>query len=147
MFRRSNINLDAPPNAHTYTSDGSSSGTSAGESQCSVPTQPSYAPAQSPSVRPFAPTPRTNEESEPEREGCGLPAFTALNDKCVYLKHPVLSHMNPRRGSTNGGEEIYLIVRNLLPAIVPYARFGRKVTPTVSSTIPQNPMNVLIPCL
>ena len=55
--------------------------------------------------------------------------------------------MNPRRGSTNGGEEIYLIVRNLPPSIVPYARFGRKVTPTVSSTIPLNAMNVLIPQL
>ena len=145
MLRHSNIIPDAPPNAHT--SDGSSSGTSAGDTQCSVPTQPSYTPAQSPSARPLAPAPRTNKESEPEREGSGLPAFTARNDKCIHLKHPLLSHMNPRRGSTNGGEEIYLIVRNLPPAIVLYARFGSNITPTVSSLIPQNTMNELIPFL
>ena len=143
IFIHSNITPDAPPNAPT--SDGSSSGTSAGESQCPAPTQPPYTPARSPSARPFAPAPRTNEESEPEREGSRLPASSARNDKCVYLKHPVLSHMNPRRGSTNGGEEIYLIVRNLPPTTKPYARFGANITPTVRSLIPQNAMNELIP--
>ena len=98
-----------------------------------MPVQPSRTHAQSPLSDPVAPIPRANEEPEPEREGSGLPASSFRNDTGVHEKLPVLSHMNPRRGSTKGGYEIYLVVRNLPPTALLYARFGCNLAPTVSS--------------
>ena len=83
---------------------------------------------QSPSSDPFAPIPRANEESEPEQQP---PATREIESEDEEL--PVLSHVNPKKGSTSGGEEIYLIVRNLPPSVVLYARFASNIAPTVSS--------------
>ena len=119
---------EAPPCTHV--SDSNSSGTSAGDSRRSVSAQPSCASAPS-SPYPFAY--QCNEESEPERDGRGLQASVARNNDSVDEELPVLSHMNPKRGSSSGGEEIYLIVRNLPPTATLYARFGCNIAPTVSS--------------
>ncbi len=72
------------------------------------------------------------EESKSEWDGSDLRA-TTLNDNAVDEELPVLLHANPRRGSTSGGEEIYLIVKNLPSTTVLYARFGCNIAPTVSS--------------
>jgi hypothetical protein len=145
IFRHSHLTSEAPLNA--CATEGSSSGTSAGDSRYLVPTRLSSISAQSPSIQPFAPVPRTHEEPELEWEGSRLPVAVAQNDQNIHSNHPVLSHLNPRRGSTKGGQEIYLIVRNLPPAVILYARFGPNITPTVSSLVPQNAMYVLTPRL
>jgi len=145
-FRLSRPISDAPANVHV--SDGSSSGTSAGDSLCLVPPQPSSTPAQSLLARPAAPISRSNEEPEPEWEGSGLSVSTARGNKRILANPPVLSHMNPKRGPTKGGEEIYLIVRNVPLTAVLYARFGGIVVSTVSCLLAQtlqNAMYVLIP--
>ena len=133
--------IDAPPNARI--SDGSSSGTSAGDSRCS-PVRPLYTSEQSCLADPIT---RANEDAEPECERGGFPPPIARNIKRAHESVPVLSHMNPRRGSTKGGVEIYFIVRGLPPTAVLYARFGRNIAPTVSTQltlVPLDSINVLI---
>ena len=85
-------------------------------------------------------THQRNEASKPEWEGSDLRA-TTINDNNVDQELPVLLHANPRRGSTCGGEEIYLIVKNLPSTTVLYARFGCNIAPTVSSLISSEPEN------
>ena len=121
---------DTPPNAHD--SDGGSSGTSAGDSQCSVSVQPSCASKQGRQCNPSAAIHQSNEEPGPDRDGGGLQAPTKPLDNPI-ADLPVLLHVNPRRGSTSGGDEIYLIVKNLPSTAVLYARFGSNIAPTVSS--------------
>ena len=128
-----------PPNAHL--SDSSSSGTSAGDSWCSVSGRLSCA-----SVYDLFMTHQSNEGSRPEWDGSGLRASTTRSDNAMDGGLPVLLHVNPRCGSTSGGEEIYLIVRNLPSTTVLYARFGSNIAPTVSSLVgsePENATNVL----
>jgi len=134
VFEHSHLISGAPPCTHV--SDGSSSGTSAGDSRPSISAQPSCTSAQS-SPYPFAY--QSNEDSEPEWDGSGLQASVARNNDNVEEELPVLSHVNPKRGSTSGGEEIYLIVRNLPPTATPYARFGCNIAPTVSSLTSAEP--------
>jgi len=78
---------------------------------------------------------QSNGESELDWDGNGFWASAAQNDNSAVEEFPVLLHVNPRRGSTSGGEEIYLIVRNLPSTAVVYARFGCNIAPTVSSLI------------
>ena len=120
-----------PPNAHL--SDGSSSGTSAGDSRCSVSGRP-----WTKLVYEYFNTHQSNEEPKPEWDGSKLRAAT-INDNAVDGELPVLLHANPRRGSTSGGEEIYLVVKNLPSTTVLYARFGCNIAPTVSSLIGSEP--------
>ena len=88
-------------------------------------------------------TRRTNEGPKPEWDGNGLWGSATRNDNSVDEELPILLHVNPRRGSTSGGEEVYLIVKNLPSTTVLYARFGCNIAPTVSCSIAQNPKNVL----
>ena len=84
-------------------------------------------------------THQNNEVSKPKWDGSGLRASTTRNDNTVDEELPVLLHVNPRRGSTSGGEEVYLIVKNLPSTTVLYARFGCNIAPTVSSLIVSEP--------
>ena len=84
---------------------------------CPVPAQPSCTPAQRSPPNPFPEVPWTTDESE----------------------LPLLFDVNPKQGSTTGGDEIYLIVKNLPSNGVLYARFGDNVAPTVSSLIGSDP--------
>ena len=80
-------------------------------------------------------THQINEGSKPEWDGSGLRASTTRNDNAVDEELPILLHVNPKRGSTSGGEEVYLIVKNLPSTTVLYARFGCHIAPTVSCLI------------
>ena len=134
-FRRSHGTPDAPLNARF--SGGSTSGTSAGGP---LPVQPSRTPAQSPEFNTFTRTHPAGEGFEPGWRRSGLPASTsARSNNRIHEKSPVLSHINPRRGSTKGGDEIYLIVRDLPPTTDLYARFGGEIVPTVSSPTGSDP--------
>ena len=104
-----------------------------------MPVQPPRTYAQDSLSDPVALVPRANEEPGPEREGSISPASSVRNDTSIHEKLPVLSHMNPRRGSTKGGYEIYLVVRNLPPTALLYARFGCNLAPTVSRWIGSDP--------
>ena len=130
--RHSHLIPGAPPSAQL--SDSGSSGTSAGDSQCSVLGRPVVKIAYESFI-----TPQSNEESKPEWDGSEL-RVTNINDGAVE-ELPVLLHANPRRGSTSGGEEIYLVVKNLPSTTVLYARFGCNIAPTVSSLIGSEPEN------
>ena len=70
------------------------------------------------------------------RERSSSPAYGIVD--------PVLSRVNPRRGSTRGGDEIVLIVSNLPPTMRLYARFGSNFTRTVSGMILLWLVNVLM---
>lgn len=94
--------------------------------------QPSSASEQGPLYSPSALIHHSNEESEPDRDEGSLQASTVQIDNPI-AELPVLLHVNPRWGSTSGGEEIYLIVKNLPSTAVLYARFGSNIAPTVSS--------------
>lgn len=48
---------------------------------------------------------------------------------------PILTHINPKRGPKSGGDDVCLIVENLPPAAVVYARFGGNIAPTVSNLV------------
>ena len=128
IIRHSHLTPGVPPNARL--SDGSSSGTSAGDSWCSVSGHPSGTSV----YDVFG----SDEESKLEWDGSDLWA-TTINDNAVDEELPVLLHANPRHGSTSGGEEIYLIVKNLPSTTVLYARFGCNIAPTVSSLISPGP--------
>lgn len=71
--------------------------------------------------------PRSDEEPEP--------AGQALDEEL-----PVLSHVNPKRGPTSGGNEIYLVVTNLSPTAVLHARFGPNIAATVGGLIGPGPL-------
>ena len=84
-------------------------------------------------------THQSNEGSKPDWDGSRLQKSTIRNDNAVDGELPVLLYVNPRRGSTSGGEEIYLIVKNPPSTTVLYARFGCNIAPTVSSLIDSEP--------
>ena len=122
--------VEVPPTAHIP--DYSALDTPAGDGQCFVPAQPPCISAQIPSSDTHAPIPIIHKVSAPRRQQSTLPAPTAANHESIDEELPVLSHVNPRRGSTSGGDEIYLVVRNLPPTAVLYARFGSNIAATVS---------------
>ena len=74
---------------------------------------------------------RSNEEPEP--------AWQALNCKSVDGELTVLTHVNPKQGPTSGGNEVYLLVRNLPPTAILYARFGPFIVATVGGLIGSGP--------
>ena len=124
-FRYSHLLPGALSNVHV--SGGNPSGTSSGDNQYSVHTQPSSSSAQSSLSNTFSHIPQANKESQPEWQGVGLTAPEEF---------PVLHHIIPKRGPIKGGDELYLIVDNLPPAAIVYARFGYNIVPTVSGPGP-----------
>jgi hypothetical protein len=112
---------------HSSFSDGSSFSSSAGESPlfdwCGF--------AQDTLPNPDTQFSRPNEDSAPEWQGSGMQTL-AQN---IPEKLPTLTHINPKRGSKSGGDDVCLIVDNLPPTAVVYARFGGNIAPTVRSLI------------
>jgi len=88
--------------------------------------------AQGPLIGVFAPVLSATEDSEPAGQPSALQTAAIPIDEDVDEEVPVLYLVNPSRGSTSGGDEIVLIVRNLPTTITLYARFGSNITPTVS---------------
>ena len=89
----------------------------------------------SPTINVLAPISQNNEESEPAGQQGLLRTSASPVDEQVAEAAPVLSRVNPRRGPTSGGDEIDLIVSNLPPTMILYARFGCNIAPTVSEMI------------
>ena len=106
------------------------SGTSAGEG--SRQAQSPLSSAQGPLIGVFTPIPSANEDSEPAGQPSALRTAAIPIDEDIDEEVPVLSRVNPRRGPTSGGDEIDLIVSDLPPTIILYARFGSNIAPTVS---------------
>lgn len=75
---------------------------------------------------------------EPGTPGAALQPPAAPNHESEDEGPVVLSHVIPRRGSTSGGEEVCLIVKNLPPTVELYARFGCNFAATVSHLIIQS---------
>ena len=122
-------------NPHTF--GGSSSGTSAGEDQRSIRVQSLPSPAQSPTIDVSTSVPPANRVSELVGQGQqgSLQTSAGPVNEHVAEADPELSHVNPRRGSTSGGDEIVLIVSNLPPTVKLYGHFGCNITLTVSGLI------------
>ena len=78
------------------------------------------------------PPPAANGVSEPAGQPGHLQTSAAPVNNHVAEEGPELSHVAPRRGPVSGGEEIVLIVSNLPSTIKLYARFGCRITLTVS---------------
>ena len=113
------------PRHNEYTSGEGSSGTSAGDCRRSGPSTSAQDPF------PYS-SPQSNEVPEPRTIGTPLQAPATPNYESVVEGLVVLGHVIPRQGSTSGGEEICLIVKNLPPTVELYARFGYNIVATVS---------------
>jgi hypothetical protein len=87
---------------------------------------------------PPATTTAADEGSESTRQQSPSLIPPVQNREHVHTdqESPVLTRVNPRRGPTSGGEEIDLIVNNLTPSILLFARFGANITYTVRLQTP-----------
>jgi len=90
---------------------------------------------QGPLIGVCAPIPSANEDYEPVGQPSASQTAAIPIDEDVDEAVPVLSRVNPSRGSTSGGDEILLIVSNLPTTTRLYARFGSNIAPTVSVVI------------
>jgi hypothetical protein len=98
-------------------------------------------PAQNPLIEASTPIHRVNEAFELAGQQGPLQAPAIPIHEHGDEELSVLSRVNPRRGPTNGGDEINLIVSDLPPTIKLFARFGLNIVPTVSSMTISEPLN------